>query len=352
LRPSDVSANGHVIGPPGPRDRVREDRERDDEGAAVPHTILIAYDGSPAARMAVRVAGELFPAARAPVLTVHGSPLSFARAVQAGGGLAPDVLERSVAELAREFRRTATETAQEGARLVADAGLRAEPRIAEERPGAADAILAVADEEDADVIACGSRGRGAFARSLLGSTSSSVLHHATRPVLVVPDGAGALDGPALLAYDGSDPSRRAIAAAGRLLAGRPALVVHAWESAVRHTASGRLLGAVPLDELRAIVGDFDAMFADEARATVDEGVRLAREAGLEARGEAIESTAGIWRVLSSAATAHGAAVVVAGSRGLGGVGSVLLGSASSALVHNAERPTLIVPSRTGDGDSA
>ncbi len=318
----------------------------------MPHTILIAYDGSPAARMAVRVAAELFPAARAAVLTVHQSPLGFARAVQAGGGPAPDVLERGVEELAREFQRAATETAQEGARLATDAGMRSEPRIEEGRPRPADAILAVADEEDADVIACGSRGQGAFARSLLGSTSSSVLHHATRPVLVVPDGAGALDGPAVLAYDGSDASRRAIAAAGRLLAGRPALVVHAWESAVRHTASGRLLGAVPLDELRAIVGDFDAMFADEARATVDEGVRLAREAGVEARGEAIESTAGIWRVLSSAATEHGAAVVVAGSRGLGGVGSVLLGSVSSALVHNAERPTLVVPSRTDGGEPA
>jgi nucleotide-binding universal stress UspA family protein len=318
----------------------------------VTHRILIAYDGSPAARMAVRVAAELFPAAEAEVLAAHGSPVGFERALQAGGGLAPDVVSSSAVELASRFERAARETAEAGARLAANAGLRAEPCIAEDDPRPADTILAVAAARDADVIACGSRGLGAFARSLLGSTSSSLLHHATRPLLVVPEGAGALDGPAVLAYDGAEASRAAIAAAGQLLAGRPALVVHAWASPVRHTASGRLLGAVPVEELRQIVGDFDAMFADEARETVEEGVWLARDAGLEADGEAVESAAGAWRAISSVATARGAAVVVAGSRGLGGVSSVLLGSVSSGLVHNAERPTLVVPSRAHDEGAA
>ena len=34
---------------------------------------------------------------------------------------------------------------------------------------------------------CGSRGQGGFARAMLGSTSASLLHHTTLPLLIVPD---------------------------------------------------------------------------------------------------------------------------------------------------------------------
>jgi nucleotide-binding universal stress UspA family protein len=47
-------------------------------------------------------------------------------------------------------------------------------------------ILAVAGEIDADVIVLGTRGRGAVKSLVLGSVSNAVLHHADRPVLVIP----------------------------------------------------------------------------------------------------------------------------------------------------------------------
>src|SRR3954468_8189132 len=57
-------------------------------------------------------------------------------------------------------------------------------------------------------------------------------------------------------------------------------------------------------------------FADAAASVLEEGVALARDAGLEAFGEAIESGSGAWRALAEAAGDHQASVIVAGSRGL------------------------------------
>jgi nucleotide-binding universal stress UspA family protein len=51
----------------------------------------------------------------------------------------------------------------------------------------ADVVAAAAEEFEADVIVCGTRGQGAFAGALAGSFSHRLLHVARCPVLVVPD---------------------------------------------------------------------------------------------------------------------------------------------------------------------
>jgi nucleotide-binding universal stress UspA family protein len=94
--------------------------------------------------------------------------------------------------------------------------------------------------------------------------------------------------------------------------------------------------------LREFSADYEQYLADAAAAVVEEGAGLAGEAGLDASGEAIESGSGAWRALAEVASERGAAVIVAGSRGLRGMASTILGSVSSGLVHNAELPALIV----------
>jgi nucleotide-binding universal stress UspA family protein len=306
-------------------------------------SLLIAFDGSAAAEAAVRAAGALFPGARATVLTIHEPAVSPVTTFRAGGALmSPELVERHLTDLGQELVAEAEAAAAEGVRLAEAAGLVAEPAVAPGERQPWEPILAAAAERSADLVVCGTRGRGPVARSVLGSTSSSLLHHAETAVLVVPEAEDPPDGPALVAYDGSAAADEAIAAAGRLLPGRAALVVNVWESPLRHSASGRAVRGAPLAEMRVVAGDFEEWLRESAEAAVAGGVELASKAGLEASGEAVESSSRPWRALNAIAETRDAAVIVAGSQGHGRVASVLLGSVSAGLVHHAERPVLII----------
>jgi nucleotide-binding universal stress UspA family protein len=303
-------------------------------------SLLIAFDGSGAAKAAVRAAGALFPGAQAAVLTIHEPAISTITTFRVGGALmSPELVERNLSELERELVADAEATAADGVRLAHAAGLSAESGVAAGDRQPWGPILAAAAERSADVVVCGTRGHGAVARSVLGSTSSSLLHHAELAVLVVPESDAQPDGPVLVAYDGSPAADEAIAATGRLLPGRPA---HVWDSPLRNSLSGRALTGIPVTEIGEFSEDLETWLRETAEATVADGVELASQAGLEASGEALESGSTAWRVLAATAETHDAALVVAGSQGHGRVASVLLGSVSAGLVHHAERPVLII----------
>jgi nucleotide-binding universal stress UspA family protein len=186
--------------------------------------LLIAYDGSPSAATAVRAAAGLFPDARASVATVPWEPtLRAGTAFPALPGMSPAVGQQAIDELAAEARRRAEETAEQAVEQARTLGLDAEPVTVRPSAPAWGALLDTAHRLSAEVLICGTRGRGAFARALLGSTSTSLLHHTDVPLLVVPDGGGGFDGPVVAAYDGSEGARRAIEVAGRLLTGRAAM---------------------------------------------------------------------------------------------------------------------------------
>ncbi len=88
--------------------------------------------------------------------------------------------------------------------------------------------------------------------------------------------------------------------------------------------------------------EFDRAAAEDGDRLAKEGVRLARDAGLEAKPVAVKATGPIWKTIVEIADRHDAAVIVMGSRGLTGLSSMLLGSVSGALVHHADRPTLVI----------
>jgi universal stress protein E len=79
-----------------------------------------------------------------------------------------------------------------GVRLLEQAADRAGVAHAEYRVAIglpAERLADIADEEDAELILVGSRGRGAFKAAFLGSVSNSLVGIARCPVLIVPPGA-------------------------------------------------------------------------------------------------------------------------------------------------------------------
>jgi nucleotide-binding universal stress UspA family protein len=305
--------------------------------------LLLAYDGSPNAATALRAAASLFRDGRAAIATVPDDPITRAGTAAMLPSASPAVIEQTIDQLGLEAQRAADETAEHGAALARTLGLDAEPADVPPTAPVWAGLLDAAHRLGADVIVCGTRGRGAFTRALLGSTSSSLLHNSDVPLLLVPDGGGSLDGPVVAAYDGSDGARRAIEAVGRLLGGRATVVAHAWETVFHRSVAEHALASGRPDDLPKMVVQLHEALAARAATTTEEGVAAARAAGLDAVGDTVEADDGAWRAVAGAARAHGAAAIATGTRGLGAARSALLGSVSSGLVQNAELPVLVVP---------
>ncbi|HTS74346.1 MAG TPA: universal stress protein [Gaiellaceae bacterium] len=137
-----------------------------------PMQLIIATDGSPGAREALSTGLSLAAEAGAAVTLayVRQKPLPI---------VGDPFYGRS---LSQEMLRARTVLADASA-LAADYGVEAETEVLE--GDAAHCVLELARARDADLIVVGSRGRGMVTGALLGSVSSSVVHDADRPVLVV-----------------------------------------------------------------------------------------------------------------------------------------------------------------------
>lgn len=148
--------------------------------------ILICYDGSADAKSAVDRAGALMPGAEATVLVIWETILeTLSRDGSLGmGAMVGSFGDDEYGDAA--IRKSAVDTAEDGAQRARDAGLVAHARIASRDAEIAAVILEAAADINADVIVLGTRGRGAVKSMMLGSVSQSVLHHADRSVLVVP----------------------------------------------------------------------------------------------------------------------------------------------------------------------
>jgi nucleotide-binding universal stress UspA family protein len=150
-----------------------------------PGPILYCYDGSDASEEALRSASPLLHRGEAVILTVW-QPL-VTRLAESAGFSAFTLVGETEVEADEKERVAAEETLKAAAERARASGLDATARLQEAGGATWETIIAVADEINASLIVCANRGRGAVRTALLGSTSHSVLQHARRPVLIVPE---------------------------------------------------------------------------------------------------------------------------------------------------------------------
>jgi nucleotide-binding universal stress UspA family protein len=293
-------------------------------------TIVVGYDGSEIARAAVacaaRRAGE---DGKVIVAHVTAVPTEF--------------IGTPYHEYALKHARERAETLTGDVEEVLPGDVQVE-RETVEGP-TAPALVKLAQERDADEIAVGSRGFGAFRTATLGSTSHALLHEADGPLLVVPrraverarrTAAGGRDGrprAVVVGYDGSDFARGALDYARERAGetGSSLIAVHAYDAPPDWL--GRPYYQRALDDRQArgreLLAELEEQLGSGARVETD----LIEGPPAEA--------------LTRAAQARDAEEIVVGSRGLGGVRAAV-GSVSYALLHEADCPVVVVPRPNGE----
>lgn len=135
--------------------------------------IVVGYDGSESSRAAVRFAAARAGSAGKVVVVLSLSASADPWPIAGPANLLENPVEHGEAMLDALM--------MEEAEALADTDC--ETHVAHGDP--ARAIVDMAAARDADEIAIGTRGAGRVG-SLLGSVAQSVLHHADRPVVVIP----------------------------------------------------------------------------------------------------------------------------------------------------------------------
>ena len=284
--------------------------------------ILVGVDGSPYSDAAVRWAVDEAVTRNLQLGIVHViSPLIGG---WSGVGMCGAPLPEDIGQWLQD---EAQHLIEDAVRIAHDSAAGTALRISTEIPFAPVVPTLIDLSKQAQMIVVGSRGQGALRRTLLGSVSTALIHHAHCPVAVVhglvsPEHR---DAPVVVGVDGSPASERATALAFEEASLRHAELValHAWSD-----AEWPEVGAI---DWSAVSADADETLAE-------------RLAGWQERYPDVVVRRLVVRDHPAAnllAQSESAQLVVLGSHGRGGFAGMLLGSVGSAVVHGIHTPVIV-----------
>jgi len=271
-----------------------------------PITLVLATDGSENTAQATRAAVDIARRRGSKIHLVHvwhDVPTSFAHAFVKG-----------------ELRRQGCETLEEEVKRIQDeGGTVTRSHLREGRTF--DEAIRLSEEIAADLLVVGSRGYGGLRRMLMGSNSEDIVHHAHYPVLVVRSEENVWPPTRVVAGDDfSEVAGKAATLAANLgnMFGAQMLLLHAVRQLPR--ASGEAVEA----RLEDSAGELEGVLQQRPKTRVVAGDPA--EVLLEAAREGERPT-----------------LVAVGSRGLGPVDRLRLGSVSTRVIRAGPGAVLVYP---------
>lgn len=283
-----------------------------------PPAVVAGVDGSSGSRAALVWAIGAAARRRVQLRIVHGlGPATVIGAATAD--------RRSVDEVRAAAHELLTESAEYARRARPDIEVVTVLAV-EDAP----AVL-LEEARGGDVIAVGSRGLGSVRAIMLGSVGMRASSHAPCPVVVVPD-AEPRDhrGRVVVGVDGSPSSRRALR-----FALQEALATDASVVLLHARGAGAPSGDAASDRRsEEVVSGVLAEVVDERTEHLDIST-------VRVEGDPVEA------LVAAGAEAD---LIVVGSRGLGGVRGLVMGSVSQGVLHRAGIPVAVLPPHSDETD--
>ncbi|MEV3901499.1 universal stress protein [Mycobacterium sp. NPDC050551] len=279
--------------------------------------IAVGVDDSPSSQPALEWAAREAELRTMPLVLVYTTPPPAG--VWPGAGVPPGLMDW-LAQTGHDILEDARQTAKE----LTHGAVPVTTEYAFMSPAAA----LVDRSRTAAMVVVGSRGRGALARTVLGSVSTALVHRAHCPVGVIHDDAPtktAAGAPVLLGFDGSPANKTATELAFEEASRRGVdlIAMHAWWS-----PGAFEFPQTDWEHLRAKV---DLHMSDRLAAWQE------RYPGVTVHRETVPDQPARRLVERS----QDAQLLIVGSHGHGGVASVLLGSVSTAVVQAASIPVIV-----------
>lgn len=294
------------------------------------HGIVVGVDGSAPSNAAVAWAAHDAAIRKIPLTLVHVT--APAAAAMSAGVAAPSLVAMPVIDDYIRWQQENAEQVIEDAHKIATAtdpgGLEVQTKILSRSP--TPALLELST--DAELLVAGCRGQGGVDRTLLGSVSSGLVHHAHCPVAIIHDEEiPSAQAPVLVGVDGSPTSERATEFAFDEASRRGVELValHAWSDMP-------ILGFPSINWSPA---------ETENIKSAEKEVLAERLAGFAERypnvsvRRVVVADRPSYQLLKHAESAQ---LVVVGSHGRGGFAGMLLGSVANAVVNSACVPVVVV----------